>query len=241
MKHFGAMFVVALLAFPVHADPFQVERDKALKLGQEGKFKPYEKAIHALARKGDPVSQMAMAKIARDRGNFAEAEQWLLPLAKKGDASAQFHLGALYAFSMSRDAEGRRWLEKSAANGSKRARYVLDHWDKPSSLDLGPEAVAGQIPTARMVDATWGQMKYSMGSIEGLAACYRVEAKDIDKDFAAARDGCRAGALEEYGPSFPEAKANEVRRVVLACFRTEMMEIRGITAKELVACTRKTR
>lgn len=65
---------------------------------------------------------------AYERGNYATALSEWRPLAEKGDAQAQLHLGMLYhqAQGVPQDyTAARQWYEKAAAQGYAMAQYSL--------------------------------------------------------------------------------------------------------------------
>jgi TPR repeat protein len=65
---------------------------------------------------------------AYERGQFANALQFLLPLANEGDAVAQYHLGLMYEDGKGVRADpvqARQWFEKAAQVGHAEARFRL--------------------------------------------------------------------------------------------------------------------
>jgi hypothetical protein len=65
---------------------------------------------------------------AYDRGDYATALREWQPLAKQGQAVAQYHLGLLYANGQGLpkdDAQARQWYEKAAAQGHANAQANL--------------------------------------------------------------------------------------------------------------------
>ncbi|MBT4906269.1 MAG: sel1 repeat family protein [Rhodospirillaceae bacterium] len=65
---------------------------------------------------------------AYETKNYARAYEVWQPLAAAGEASAQFHLGALYfeGRGVRQDlAQARRWLRAALDQGQERARFLL--------------------------------------------------------------------------------------------------------------------
>ena len=68
------------------------------------------------------------ANAAYQRGNYAAAEQILLPLADAGNAYAQYRLGLVYLEAtneMKSPEEAAKWLESAALQGQPHAQYKL--------------------------------------------------------------------------------------------------------------------
>jgi TPR repeat protein len=68
------------------------------------------------------------AHAASQRGNYAAAEQILLPLAEAGSAYAQYRLGLVYLEAtgeMRSPEEASKWLESAALQGQPNAQYKL--------------------------------------------------------------------------------------------------------------------
>jgi TPR repeat protein len=68
------------------------------------------------------------ANAAYQRGNYAAAEQILLPLAEAGNAYAQYRLGLVYLEAtneMKSPEEASKWLESAALQGQPHAQYKL--------------------------------------------------------------------------------------------------------------------
>lgn len=65
---------------------------------------------------------------AYENRDYARAYRIWRPLAENGEASAQFHLGALYFEGRGVDRDlgaARRWLRAALAQGQERARFLL--------------------------------------------------------------------------------------------------------------------
>ena len=65
---------------------------------------------------------------AYNRGDYAAALRELRPVAKQGNASAQYYLGVLYEIGrgVAQDyAQARQWIEKAAAQGNAKAQEFL--------------------------------------------------------------------------------------------------------------------
>lgn len=65
---------------------------------------------------------------AIDNGKYEQAYNILLPLAKKNNATAQFHIGRLLIDELSKNAspmQGVHWLEKATVNGHREAAQTL--------------------------------------------------------------------------------------------------------------------
>lgn len=68
------------------------------------------------------------ANAAYQRGNYAAAEQILLPLADAGNPYAQYRLGLVYLEAtgeMRSPEEAAKWLESAALQGQPNAQYKL--------------------------------------------------------------------------------------------------------------------
>jgi uncharacterized protein len=68
------------------------------------------------------------ARAAYQRGDYATAEQLLLPIAEGGSAYAQYRLGLVYAEAvgpMRSPEEAAKWFESAALQGQPYAQYKL--------------------------------------------------------------------------------------------------------------------
>ena len=82
---------------------------------------------------------------AYERGDYASAEQLLLPRAEKGDGKAQWVLGMVYYFRADKDDRAaREWFEKAAKNGESNALLYLGE-----IYARGDRGVAKNLPLAR--------------------------------------------------------------------------------------------
>jgi len=90
-------------------------------------------------------------------GNRVTAWHELLPLAKRGDAIAQYHVGIMYAhgFGTERDpVEAKYWLEQAAAKGNPDAMFSLgfesyQQGDYAGTLRLLTPAAERGVPVAQ--------------------------------------------------------------------------------------------
>ena len=79
-----------------------------------------------LAPHAVPADEMSKGMAAYQAGNFEQAYQLWLPLAKKGDANAQYNLGLLYQKGQGveqNDREALIWFSKAAQQGLLDAQY----------------------------------------------------------------------------------------------------------------------
>jgi hypothetical protein len=96
------------------------------------------KSVHSWARAGIALllllatgplhASLAEGIQAYERGQFANALQFLLPLANEGDAVAQYHLGLLYEDGKGVRADpvqARQWYERAAQVGYAEAQFRL--------------------------------------------------------------------------------------------------------------------
>ena len=73
-------------------------------------------------------ADFAAGVAAYDAGNYAKAYAEFLPLARGGDAAAQYSLGNMYRRGLvvaRDDAEAVRWYRKAADQGNASAQYLL--------------------------------------------------------------------------------------------------------------------
>ena len=73
-------------------------------------------------------ADIAAGLAAYGAGNYAKAYAEFLPLAREGDAAAQYSLGNMYRRGLvvpPDDAEAVRWYRKSADQGNASAQYLL--------------------------------------------------------------------------------------------------------------------
>ncbi len=111
------------------------EMMEAERPGFEGKLPLAVKVYRDLAEGGVADARRRLARMAMDgRGmdkNPAQAKQWLLLDADKGDAESQLHLGAALLngeFGKPDETEGLRWLNKAIDAGSLDAKYEYANW-----------------------------------------------------------------------------------------------------------------
>ena len=67
---------------------------------------------------------------AYDRGDYATALRLWRPLAKHGDATAQYNLGHMYRLGQGvrqDDAEAVKWYRKAAEQGFAKAQFYIGH------------------------------------------------------------------------------------------------------------------
>ena len=84
-------------------------------------------ALISIGAKAGPFEDFA---IAFDAGDYQRAARLLEPIAKKGDARAQFRLGYLYEFGLGvRQDYGQAmlWYRKAADQGDANGQYNLGH------------------------------------------------------------------------------------------------------------------
>lgn len=85
-------------------------------------------ALGWLLVSGPLLASQAEGLQAYERGQFANALQFLMPLANEGDAVAQYHLGLMYEDGKgvrADPAQARRWYERAAQVGHGDAQFRL--------------------------------------------------------------------------------------------------------------------
>ena len=88
----------------------------------------YAVLLVGLALAAPARADIAAGLAAYGAGNYAKAYAEFLPLAREGDAAAQYSLGNMYRRGLvvpPDDAEAVRWYRKSADQGNASAQYLL--------------------------------------------------------------------------------------------------------------------
>ncbi len=232
----GLMFVLAqpVLATVQHAD---TERDRAERLMLEGKTDAGLDILKRLSTQGDVRSQAWYGGYLARSGLFTEAERWLLMAAKTDDAEAQYALGKLYlGLSPSRELDALYWLHASSAQGYQRAALMLEQL--ASRPTLSPPDKNNQLQTTEITDANYAVFKQTLLKVSGGLACYGLTVDTYAPVFEESDAACKADMVGEYGGSIPAEGLAQLSQAYGMCLRGRVMAKQGITAEQLVKCSR---
>jgi TPR repeat protein len=154
--------------------------------------------IRAMAERGDPKSQFALAHIL-DTGDgvqrdYAAAFKWYLKAAENGHALSQHMVGEMYRLGQGvarNDTEAANWFRRGAENGESSAQ-----------VNIGAMYYHGQgVPQDYISAARWYRKSAEQGNPGGqcnLGGMYQY-GKGVQSDFAEAVKWYRKAALQNWG------------------------------------------
>lgn len=122
---------------------------------------------------------LAAGKKAFDKGQFETAKKHFLPLAKKGNAEAQYMLGVIYSHAKGKDRDYQKaaqWYDKASIQGMKEAQFNLGFMlyqgagtaGDPKSIAADPAIAAKYLADAANQNVPMAQHLLSLLNMRGI-------------------------------------------------------------------------
>ncbi|QUD89171.1 tetratricopeptide repeat protein [Phenylobacterium montanum] len=132
-------------------------------------------------------------KAAFEHGDYATAIKLLLPLARSGDASAQYDVGTLYINGLGVPqnlVEGQKWLHRAADQGLAEAQSNIGSlYDR--GLGVNPDPVAAASWYRKAADQGYDEAQFN------LAVFYR-DGRGVSQDYSLAAEWWQKAADKGY-------------------------------------------
>ena len=144
------------------------------------------------------LADLQKGKDAYERGDYETAIKEWLPLAKGGNAEAQYELSLVYSYRFAIHKAAVKWLHKSAEQDYAEAQTTLGYWYRMGRgvVQDNEEAVKWHLKAAK---------QGSLFSQYDLGAIYESGEGTV-RDYSQARKWYRKAAEQENNYDFPHAR-----------------------------------
>jgi TPR repeat protein len=233
-------FLVTCLLFGVVVSAPAVERyaaavQQAIDALSQGREEDFRKRIEPLVESGDEQAQLVYGQYLAEVGKRDEAFRLLQPLAFKGNAEAQYHLGRIYiSRSVEIGKEGERWLSASAAQGHDKAILMLNN------VGRAPQAKNGRTSLDNLTAFAISLTPQKVSAMpEDKLACYKRNRETLIDAYDRALKQCSAGLRGKVGESVPSEQQSTVLQQLSQCSNAKVFAEIGVAPAELGRCLGK--
>jgi TPR repeat protein len=234
VAHLAIVIVGICCALPIKAanTNFEEERKRAFDIGIRGDVGESFRILRRLCEQGDVRSQELLGSALVERGEFLEAEKWLMLAAKNGGAQAKWHLYRLFLQKKPPDPrEAEKWLRAAADQGHVAAQDAIE--DEKSM----PKIVNGLVSVDSFAAFVHHSGKRKMSRFnDAQFGCYKLTRPMALKALDEGSQICKKDALKSHGERISANFLNVFAREHSTFVTAYVLKQGNITIQDLGTC-----